>query len=401
MERRQDLITDLLKEVAVKSSHNSLLKELLLAQPGKSYLLQNLIFLNVASELHGNEMSIDIADVSIAGADLSHALDHVTANRIMIKADRSNLEFVRLTSQTDVAERIELQGTPRLDKPLWSGTLPTEADVPALIDYCRETKALKPEFDKSNEWLVMPGGVYSVGSYRNLSKHESEVQEPSVLIGSTRIGLTSFAIQINPITNGDFFRFLRQPGNEKWSWNVQRPETTNDYYLRGWDAMIKLFGEKDVKSWNKEEIKSEWLDAPLVYVSWMAANAYARYYGLSLPTEAQFEVAARYFYHRDKLEEGSVREYPWWNDLVKRGMSNASADKSLMGYALYGGEEDDKPPSLYPPFVVSEDTKLGDFKQWADQVSPVGLPEIRPGASSARRRKAVDGGHLVADLAPV
>ncbi len=114
--------------------------------------------------------------------------------------------------------------------------------------------------------------------------------------------------------------------------------------------MIKLFGEKDVKSWNKEEIKSEWLDAPLVYVSWMAANAYTRYYGLSLPTEAQFEVAARYFYHRDKLEEGSVREYPWWNDLVKRGMSNASADKSLMGYALYGGEEDDKPPSLYPPF---------------------------------------------------
>ncbi len=197
VERRQDLITDLLKEVAVKSSHNSLLKELLLAQPGKSYLLQNLIFLNVASELHGNEMSIDIADVSIAGAALSHALDHVTANRIMIKADRSNLEFVRLTSQTDVAERIELQGTPRLDKPLWSGTLPTEADVPALIDYCRETKAIKPEFDKSNEWLVMPGGVYSVGSYRNLSKHESEVQEPSVLIGSTRIGLTSFAIQIN------------------------------------------------------------------------------------------------------------------------------------------------------------------------------------------------------------
>jgi formylglycine-generating enzyme required for sulfatase activity len=376
---RQNLITDLLKEVAVKSSQNSLLKELLLAQPGKSYLLQNLIFLHVASQLHGTDTCIDISEVSIAGADLSHALDHINANTITIKAHRSNLEFVRLTSRSDVYEQIKWadEDEHRLDKPLWRGPLPTKADVPALIDYCRETKAHKPEFDQSNEWLVVPGGVYTVGSYKDRSKHESNVQEPSELIGPTRIGLTSFAIQLNPITNRDFLRFLRQPGNEKWSWKVQRPETTNDYYLRGWDAMIKQFDDKDVKSWNEKDIKEGWLEAPLVYVSWMAANAYARFYGLSLPTEAQFEVAARYFYHREKAEEDSVREYPWWNDLVERGMSDVSADKMLTGYALYGEKEDDN-PSLYPPFGVSDDDKLDNFKQWASEVSPVDLPEIRP-----------------------
>ena len=107
---------------------------------------------------------------------------------------------------------------------------------------------------------------------------------------TTRID-ASFDIDIYLVTNGQFRIFMDAGGYANQTWWSQK----------GWlwrkDTGVRNPAHWDDSKWNRN-------DHPVVGLSWYEADAYARWVGMALPTEQQWERAARGV---------DGWEYPWGN----------------------------------------------------------------------------------------
>jgi formylglycine-generating enzyme required for sulfatase activity len=117
------------------------------------------------------------------------------------------------------------------------------------------------------EMVVIPGGTYLRGSSEGA---RDEMPRHAITIAS-------FALDIHPVTNEQFVRFLQAMGGEK--------DKNNNDIIRLRDARIKRSG-------GKLTIESGYAKHPVVGVSWYGAVAYARWVGKRLPAEAEWEAAA-------------------------------------------------------------------------------------------------------------
>lgn len=127
-----------------------------------------------------------------------------------------------------------------------------------------EVKEIEPLL---TEMVVIPGGTYLRGSSEGA---RDEMPRHAVK-------LSSFALDIHPITNEQFVRFLQAMGGEK--------DHNNNDIIRLRDARIK-------RSAGKLIIESGYAKHPVVGVTWYGAVAYAKWIGKRLPTEAEWESAA-------------------------------------------------------------------------------------------------------------
>lgn len=127
-----------------------------------------------------------------------------------------------------------------------------------------EVKEIEPLL---SEMVVIPGGTYfrgsSEGSRDEMPRHA--------------VTLPSFALDIHPVTNEQFVRFLQAMGGEK--------DHNNNDIIRLRDARIK-------RSAGKLIIESGYARHPVVGVTWYGAVAYAKWIGKRLPTEAEWEASA-------------------------------------------------------------------------------------------------------------
>ena len=89
--------------------------------------------------------------------------------------------------------------------------------------------------------------------------------------------IAAFELHTRPVTNADFLEFVRQHPE----WDVAAPPEVfaDPAYLAHWEGPGDL-GEAHP-------------DAPVTHVSWFAAGAYCESAGLRLPSEDEWEVAAR------------------------------------------------------------------------------------------------------------
>lgn len=181
--------------------------------------------------------------------------------------------------------------------------------------YTPERKELKNVQPILTDMVVIPGGNFYRGS---MDGNRDEM--PRHLIT-----LSSFALDIHPVTNEEFVRFLELMGGEK--------DSNHQDIIRMRDSRIKRSG-------GKLSIESGYSKHPVVGVTWYGAIAYAKWIGKRLPTEAEWEVASR----------GGVEGllYPTGDDIEKTQANFFSSDTiAVMSYAPNGYGLYDMPGNVY------------------------------------------------------
>lgn len=189
--------------------------------------------------------------------------------------------------------------------------------------------------DESDEMVEIPQGSFIMGS------PDGEFDERPL----HRVEIGSFYMDRYEVTNIQYQRFIL--ANPHWQKGKVRFEEADYNYLNDWDGNEFPKGKED---------------HPVVYVSWYAANAYVRWVGKSLPTEAQWEYSARGGYEGMRYVWGNSGE-TYLSNFRGRGvmpvgnfsmngfgvndMAGNVWEWTSDGYELYmGGEENNPRPRL-------------------------------------------------------
>lgn len=136
-----------------------------------------------------------------------------------------------------------------------------------ISHYTPKEEVIKEVEPLLTDMMIISGGNYSRGTNTG-ARDERPCHTVSVY---------DFAIDIHPVTNEQFIRFLQVMGGEK-------DHNNND--------IIRLRDSRVNKSGGKWIIESGYTKHPVVGVTWYGATAYAKWVGKHLPTEAEWEIAA-------------------------------------------------------------------------------------------------------------
>ncbi|XP_067834321.1 inactive C-alpha-formylglycine-generating enzyme 2 isoform X2 [Heptranchias perlo] len=218
--------------------------------------------------------------------------------------------------------------------------------------------------------VTLPGGMFHMGtSEADARDGEAPIREVTV---------KPFAINQHPVTNSEFREFIRS----------QKYKTEAESF--GWSFVFEDFVSEELKSKVTQNIESApwWLpierafwrqpagpgsgikdkmEYPVVQVSWIDAKAFCQWKGMRLPTEEEWEFAAR----------GGLggRVYPWGNKF-QPNRTNLWQGKFPDQDTAEDGYHGVSPVNAFPPqnnYGLYD--MLGNVWEWTDsEYSPPSLP---------------------------
>jgi iron(II)-dependent oxidoreductase len=163
---------------------------------------------------------------------------------------------------------------------------------------------------RPTEMLLVPEGPFEMGAAAALAggrfAYDNELSRHEVEVGA-------FLIDATPVTNGDFIEFIADGGYERpelWSEDGRRWLERGRHLPRYWQP------DRDALSARAFD-RTLPVDPgrPLCHVSWYEADAFARYAGKRLPTEAEWEKAASF-------DGRATRAYPWGDAPPTQDLAN-------------------------------------------------------------------------------
>jgi iron(II)-dependent oxidoreductase len=221
-------------------------------------------------------------------------------------------------------------------------TLSYPAPAIAVVNKVRVAKQDTPVTQTNNDVTgdaEIPGGKFTLGSAPESGfAFDNEQQAHEVVIAP-------FAISKTAASNGEFKHFVEDGGYrrsefwtvEGWQWRIAvsadcpvywRRDGNDRWLRRGFDEWIAL----------DERV-------PVIHVNWHEANAYCRWAGRRLPTEAEWEIAAS----AEPTANGRGltmrrRRYPWGDNspsleranLDWRALGCLPVDALLAGDSAFG-----------------------------------------------------------------
>jgi ergothioneine biosynthesis protein EgtB len=200
------------------------------------------------------------------------------------------------------------------------------------------------------EMVRIPGGVFELGfdilKWKDQFAYDIEMPQHKVY-------LNDYFIENAPVTNGEYLAFLKDGGyksfrfwlDEGWQWVNQNKI----------DA--PLYWEQDESgNWLKCDFKGKrfienFANEPVTNISFFEADAFARWAGKRLPSEAEWEKAAAW-----DEDKGVKRLYPWGDNEPDEFNSNLLESKLWAPADVFSYE---KGKSYYEIYGM-----IGDMWEW-------------------------------------
>jgi formylglycine-generating enzyme required for sulfatase activity len=216
--------------------------------------------------------------------------------------------------------------------------------------------------------IAIPGGTFRMGS-----DHHYAEEAPA-----HRVTVDPFFIDATPVTNREFRRFVEATGHVTFAEIAPRAEDypgALPHMLRAGSLIFSppahAVDLRDWSQWWKFQFGATWKkpygagssikgldDHPVVHVAYRDAEAYARWAGKALPTEAEWERAAR-----GGLEDA---EFAWGDELTPQGRHMANTWQGSFPHenSREDGFARTSPVTAFPPNGFGVSDMIGNVWEW-------------------------------------